>query len=90
MNDKHYMFIKVKVLVELSQNFWKWLNQEFFFNKAEISYFILHIYIDRIPLFFFLSFFLFSIHLQKLKKKIIFNGSWIVRLPGVLKIVCKN
>ena len=39
MNNKHYMFIKVKELVELSQNFWKWLNQKFFFNEAEISYF---------------------------------------------------
>ena len=30
MNDKHYMFIK-KELMELSQNFWKWLNQKIFF-----------------------------------------------------------
>ena len=39
MNNKHYMFIKVKELVGLSQNIWKWLNQTFFFNEAEISYF---------------------------------------------------
>ena len=31
MNDKHYMFIKVKEQGKLLQNFWKWLYQKFFF-----------------------------------------------------------
>ena len=89
MNDKHYMFIKVKAGEAIAKLLY----------KAEISYvYTSHIYIDggRTIVFFFVFFFVFfsfffflTIHLQKLKF-LIFNRCGIVRLPGLLKIVCKN
>ena len=75
MNDKNYMFIKLKELVELSQNFWKWLNQTFFFSTAENFTYIIVLFWQSIctNLIFKFS-----------------NGSGIARLPGVLKLWKSN
>ena len=72
------MFMKVEVLVELSQNFRKWLNQTFFFNKAEISYFYTsHIKWSNTIVFVFVF---LTIHLQKLNFLFLMGAEFFVYL----------